>query len=60
LKEGFSPEVAEEWLAEIERRIAAYDRGEVEAIPAEEVINWIRAQLEESRRRQHQSETESG
>ena len=30
-----------EWAAEIERRIAAYERGEVTAIPAEEVFAAI-------------------
>jgi putative addiction module component (TIGR02574 family) len=31
------------WGAEIERRLAAYDRGEVQALPAEEVFAKARA-----------------
>lgn len=31
------------WQAEIERRLAAYDRGEVQAVPAEEVFAKARA-----------------
>jgi len=31
------------WSAEIERRLAAYDRGEIQALPAEEVFAKARA-----------------
>jgi putative addiction module component (TIGR02574 family) len=31
------PAVEAEWQAEIERRLAAYDRGEVQAVPWEDV-----------------------
>jgi len=31
------------WAAEIERRLAAYDRGDVTAIPVEEVFAKARA-----------------
>ena len=34
-----SEDVEKAWLAEFERRIAAYDRGEIELIDAEEVLN---------------------
>ncbi|MBK1616135.1 addiction module antitoxin RelB [Rubrivivax gelatinosus] len=30
------------WAVEIERRLAAYDRGEVQALPAEEVFSKAR------------------
>jgi len=35
LEEG---EIEEAWRAEIEARLAAYDRGEISAIPAEDVF----------------------
>lgn len=35
-----------EWEAEIERRIAAADAGEVEYIPADEVLAKVRALIE--------------
>lgn len=41
-----SPEdVAAAWDAEIERRIAQIDAGDVETIPAEQVIAELRAKL---------------
>ena len=44
---GLSTLVAEEldaaWSGEIGRRLAAYDRGEVQAIPAEQVFAELRA-----------------
>ena len=44
--EGFaSEEVAVAWSEEIERRIAAYDRGEVRALPAEVALDNIRQRL---------------
>lgn len=35
--------VEQAWFDEIERRLAAYDRGETQAIPAQEVHRRIRA-----------------
>jgi len=47
---GFAtPEIASAWAAEIERRIAAYDRGEIQAVGAETAIERIRQQLVEHR-----------
>ncbi len=40
---------AAEWSAEIDRRIDAYDRGEVQAITVEESLERIRAALAERR-----------
>ena len=39
------PEVEEAWSAEIKRRLDAIDRGEVEMIPAEEVLSEARRLL---------------
>jgi putative addiction module component (TIGR02574 family) len=51
--EGFAtPEIAAAWAAEIERRIAAYDRGEIQAGAAEAAIERIRRQIDEYRSRQ--------
>lgn len=36
------PEIEAAWEAEIERRVAALDRGEYELIPAEEVFAEVR------------------
>ena len=45
-KHGFAtPEVAAAWMAEIERRLAALDRGEVHAVPAGVALNNIRRRL---------------
>ncbi len=46
-----TPEIAAEWTAEIDRRIAAYDRGEVQAIDGKIALERLRARLEEHRRR---------
>ena len=43
LNEPASSELDAAWQAEIERRLSAYDRGEVAAIPAEEVFAKARA-----------------
>ena len=43
LNEPASTELDAAWEAEIERRLAAYDRGEVVAIPGEEVFAKARA-----------------
>ncbi len=48
--EGFAtPEIAAAWVTEIERRIAAYDRGEIEALPGHTAIDRIRERLEQYR-----------
>ena len=48
--EGFAtPEIAAAWVAEIELRIAAYDRGEIEALPGDTAIDRIRERLEQYR-----------
>ncbi len=48
--EGFAtPEIAAAWVAEIERRIAAYDRGEIEALAGDTAIDRIRERLEQYR-----------
>lgn len=49
--EGFSPEIAAAWAAEIERRVAAYDRGDIEALPGGTAIERIRETLERHRAR---------
>ena len=43
LNEPAATELDAAWGAEIERRLAAYDRGEVQALPAEEVFAKARA-----------------
>ena len=46
---GFaSPDIADAWAEEIERRLAAYDRGEVKAIDGTS-LDRIRKQLAERR-----------
>jgi len=48
--DGFAtPEIAAAWAAEIERRVAAYDRGEIEALPGDTAIERIRERLEQYR-----------
>ena len=42
LDEAIDADVEELWLAEAERRYEAYQRGEVQALPADEVIAEIR------------------
>ena len=32
------PRIEEAWVAEVRERIAAYDRGEIKAVPADEVL----------------------
>lgn len=44
-----TPEIAAEWTAEIDRRIAAYDRGETQAVDGRIVLERLRARLEEHR-----------
>jgi putative addiction module component (TIGR02574 family) len=49
---GFaSPELAEEWAAEIERRVAAYDRGEMSAGDKESTLAYMRKALSDFRAR---------
>lgn len=49
---GFSsPEIAAAWMDEIESRLAAYDRGDANAIPASLAIDNIRGRL--ARHRDH-------
>lgn len=43
LNEPATTELDAAWSAEIERRLAAYDRGEVQALSAEEVFAKARA-----------------
>jgi putative addiction module component (TIGR02574 family) len=50
---GFAtPEVAAAWIEEVERRIAAYDRGELQASGVESALERIRGQLADHRARQ--------
>lgn len=50
--DGFATEeIAAAWSEEIERRIAAYDRGEVTVLPADVALDSIRKRLEEFRAR---------
>jgi len=46
-----TPEVAAEWAAEIDRRIAAYDRGETHGADAQVVLERLRARLAAHRSR---------
>ena len=43
--DGTPEEIEAAWMEEVERRIAARERGEVTLIPAEEVIARLRAKL---------------
>lgn len=44
-----TPEITAAWSAEIDRRIAAYDRGETQGLDAKLALEEIRARLEEHR-----------
>jgi putative addiction module component (TIGR02574 family) len=47
---GFAtPETAAEWVVEIERRVAAYDRGELSAVDGEAALKNMRRRLAEHR-----------
>ena len=46
-----TPEVATAWVEEIERRVAAYDRGELQAAGVETALERIRSQLADHRAR---------
>jgi putative addiction module component (TIGR02574 family) len=50
-----SPEIAAAWTAEIDRRIAAYERGEFQASDAEESIARMRRYLTDHRARKANS-----
>lgn len=45
-----TPEIAEAWSKEIDRRIAAYDRGETKAVDLETSLRNAREALAEHRR----------
>jgi hypothetical protein len=45
IRRGLSPESDQDWNTEITRRVAEYDRGEVEGIPMEETLAKLRAML---------------
>ena len=46
-----TPEIAAEWAAEIDRRIAAYDRGETQGVDAQTALERIRVRLATHRSR---------
>jgi putative addiction module component (TIGR02574 family) len=46
-----TPEIAAEWAAEIDRRIAAYDRGETHGVDAQTALERIRTRLAAHRSR---------
>lgn len=48
--EGFAtPELASEWMAEVKRRVAAYDRGESEALDLKTAVQSMRDELQSRR-----------
>ena len=54
--DGFAtPEIAAAWAEEVERRIAAYDRGDVKAAGADVAIERMRRHLAEHRTRKVRS-----
>ncbi len=44
-----TPEIAAAWSVEIDRRLAAYDRGETKAVTVDQAMNQLRQTLAESR-----------
>ena len=44
-----TPELAAEWSAEIDRRLAAFDRGETQGVDVQTALERIRARLAEHR-----------
>ena len=46
-----SPEIAEVWSQEIDRRIAAYDRGETSAVDFDKSLDHLRQAISEHRGR---------
>lgn len=56
--EGFAtPELASQWVAEVKRRLAAYDRGESEALDLKTAMQSIRDELQSRRSRTSGSST---
>jgi putative addiction module component (TIGR02574 family) len=48
--EGFAtPELASEWVAEVKRRLAAYDRGESDALDLKAAMQSMREELQSRR-----------
>jgi putative addiction module component (TIGR02574 family) len=45
VRRGLTPEIEQSWVEEVKRRVAEYDRGEVEGIPMEETLAKMRAML---------------
>jgi putative addiction module component (TIGR02574 family) len=45
MRRGMSPDLEQEWLDEVQRRVAEYDAGEVQGIPMEETLAKLRAML---------------
>lgn len=53
---GFATqEIAAAWAVEIEHRVAAYERGEIQAVPADESLDRMRRHLEQHRARKASS-----
>jgi Putative addiction module component len=53
---GFAtPEIAAAWAVEIEQRLAAYDRGEIQAIGADASLDRLRRHVEQHRARKASS-----
>lgn len=48
---GFAPEVADEWIDEVRRRLDRIDAGQARLIPAEDAFALARARLREARLR---------
>lgn len=46
-----TPELAAEWGAEVDRRIAAFDRDDTQGVDSKTALERIRARLEEHRTR---------
>ena len=44
-RRGMSPEIEQEWIEEVNRRVAEFDRGDVEGIPMEETLVNLRAMI---------------
>ncbi len=50
-----TPEIAEAWSKEIDRRIAAYDRGDTKAVDFDAALRHVRNALDERRRTRNAS-----
>lgn len=44
-RRGMSPEVEQDWLEEVQRRVAEFDRGEVAGVPMAETLAKLRAMI---------------